>query len=198
VFVPGKIRIIARPLLVFCLVYVPVLAGWITLKHYYTLPVACSGAEIAALSLDASLDSCRYEKGGVNATFTRYVVTPLGVYPAYSGILLDDNRYTFNVPLTLAMLIVASLLLRISWHSWSKALAVLVLGHLFYVYSCFLYRLQFFRVAVGGRELVSTPPVAVQLFWDFCNSMLIRFEPFLILVVLVLVHMARKRNTPRP
>lgn len=193
---PGPLRMstVARPLLVFCLVYFPVLAGWIAFKHYYTMPVACSGAKIAAVSLDAHLDSCRYENGGVTARFTRDVVTPAGVFPARSGIKIDDNRYTFNAPITLAMLIVTSLLMHISWQSWSKALLALVLGHLCFTWSCFLYRLQQYRVAVEGGEIVSTPPVHVQIFWDFCNSMLIRFEPFLILAVLVLAHHLNARN----
>ncbi len=191
---PHKIKVIARTVLIFCLVYFPVLAGWITLKHYYTRPVACAGAGLAALSLDARLDSCQYEGGGAKAIFTRQIVTPAGVYPAHSGLILNDNRYTFNVPLTLAMLIVTSLLLRISWKSWSKALAALVLGHLLYVYSCFLYQLQFFRINIGGKELVSTPSVGVQLLWDFCNSMLIRFEPFLILAILILAHRVASKD----
>ena len=179
------------------MVYLPVLAGWIAFKQYYALPVVCAGAEAAALSLDARVDSCHYEKFGVNATFTRQIVTPLGIFPAKTGIMLDDNEYTFNVPITLAMLIVTSLLLRISWRAWSKALAALTMGHVLYVYSCFLYHLQIFRVNIEGRELVSTPSLPVQLFWDFCRSMLIRFEPFLILALLILIHMAgsvRKRE----
>ncbi len=195
---PGKIASILRTLLVFCIVYLPVLAGWIAFKQYYALPIVCTGAEAAALSLDARVDSCHYEKSGVNATFTRQIVTSLGIYPAHTGIMLRDNEYTFNVPITLAMLIVTSLLLRISFRAWSKALAALIMGHLLYVYSCFLYHLQIFRVNIEGRELASTPSLPVQLFWDFCRSMLIRFEPFLILAVLILIHMAgaeRKRQS---
>ncbi len=195
---PARIRSILKALLIFCLVYLPVLIGWIAFKHYYTHPLACSGAWVAAFSLDARVDSCRYEEGAVNATFTRHVVTRMGIYPAHLGVMLDDNRYTFNVPLTLAMLIVTSLILRISWRAWTKALGVLVLGHVLYVYSCFLYFLQLYRINIGGRELASSPPFAVQLFWDFCKSMLIRFEPFLILAVLVLLHMTRQRNRTRP
>ncbi|GEM_PF-5382357 len=185
---PFKIRSIIRPVLLFCLVYFPVLVGWVYLKHFYTRPLVCSGAKLATMSLDAELHSCRYERGGVQVIFSRHVVTPLGIYPAKSAVLLSDNSYTFNLPITLAMLIVTSLLMHISWRSWSKAVVALVMGHLTYIYACFLYRLQLFRVVVNGKELVSHPPFAIQLFWDFCNSMLIRFEPFLILIVLVLLH----------
>jgi len=185
---PHRLSTAARAVLVFCLVYLPILAGWIAFKHYYTHPLACTGAKLAALSTDAELAHCHYSKGSVNATFVRIVVTPAGVYPAHSGVVLDDNRYTFNVPITLAMLIVTTVLMRISWRAWSKALAALILGHLLYTYACFLFQLGFFKARIGGVIYSSTPPVAVQLFWDFCRSMLIRFEPFLILAVLILVH----------
>lgn len=194
---PIKPGFIIRTILIFAVVYVPVLVSWIVLKQYYTWPVACSGAGLAAMTLDADIDACTKVGQGIKVLFTRYLVTPAGVFPAHSGIIIDDNQYTFNVPISLAMLIVTAMILRITWSAWTKALAALVIGHLMYVYACVLNQLQSYRIPAATKEIVSSPSIAIQLFWDFCHTMLIRFEPFLILSVLIFFHLAntaKRRN----
>lgn len=117
-------------------------------------------------------------------TFSRRILTTKGLADFVVDIKIDVSKYSFNVPLTFAL--VAGLFPFFRWRKRyvAEALVILVFVHLLYIYSLCNLKL-FYQIAA----IEKTPPsISVQyileFIWAFTDNMIIRFEPFLIAVYL--------------
>jgi hypothetical protein len=149
---------------------------WIQVKDYYGYGITMTASKIIAGLKDLEIDAVDQNDERVQMTFSPYRIN--------RNVLIDipvrTNTYTFNSPLTLA--IMASLLpfIRKSVRAYGEAVMLLLCVHLLFVMTFELKELT--TVLVNMKlESTSQPRIFVYEFlWGFTDNMVIRFEPFLI------------------
>jgi hypothetical protein len=116
------------------------------------------------------------EDGIIQATFS-----PL---KRKTDILIDipvkTSSYTFNAPLTLAIMATLYPFIKRKKRAYGEALLILLIVHILYVFS--LEAKDLTGVLIG-RDLETASKLhiaAYQFLWGFTDNMVIRFEPFLI------------------
>jgi hypothetical protein len=161
---------------IFLLVYFVGLLAWIQVKDYYGHGVTLTASWIVSGVKDVKLDGLERKGDVIMATFS-----PLS---GNTGMLIDIpvtiSNYTFNAPLTFAVMGGLFLFLRRRKRAYAEALLVLFGVHLLYVFSLEVKELT--EVLMNrGFETVSMPRLVIsQFLWGFTDNMVIRFEPFLI------------------
>lgn len=166
----------AMAVAIFLIVYFISLLAWIQVKNYYGYAITLTASKIVSGVKDVKLDGMENRGDIIQATFA-----PL---TGSTGMLIDipirTSDYTFNVPLTLAVMGSLFIFLRQRKRAYVEALLILFCVHLLYVYSFEIKELT--EILMNrGFETVSRPRIAVyQFLWGFTDNMVIRFEPFLI------------------
>jgi hypothetical protein len=162
--------------LTFLIAYPLFLALWIPLKDSYAHGVVFAASKMAAGVKDLTFEGLKEEKDILEASFS-----PLG---RASSMLIDipvkTSSYTFNAPLTLAIMAALFRTTGRRWKAYGEALLLLVSVHLLYVLS--LEAKELTNVLTDkGLEAMSMPRLFIyQFLWGFTDNMVIRFEPFLI------------------
>lgn len=140
-------------------------------------------------SLIKNVELTKVERRGekLTAYFSCKRVIPMGgIVRMDTDLSLWTSKYTYNVPLTFAL--VAALLPVISWkrRNFLEIIVILVFVHMMYV--VFFEGLQlYYGFIKAGLEKPSIKEQAFwEYFWTFTQSMIIRFEPFLIALYLVM------------
>lgn len=161
---------------VFIVVYFSVLFIWIKAKNYYGYGITLTASEIVSGIKDVKLDDIKRLGDVTQPTFT-----PLtGNTGMLIDIPVDTSDYSFNVPLTFAVMGALYLFLRRRKRAYAEALLILICVHLLYVFSLEMKELTGILMN-RGFETVSTSKIAIyQFLWGFTDNMVIRFEPFLI------------------
>jgi hypothetical protein len=168
--------IILKTVLVFLASYLVFLIFWIQVKDYYGYAVIAIASKVVMFIKDVSFEGMAREEGIIQATFS-----PLQRKP---DILIDipvnTSSYTFNAPLTLAIMAALSLFIKSKRRAYGEALLILLTVHLLYVFS--LEAKELTEVLIDRRlEAAGKPSVVLyQFLWSFTDNMVIRFEPFLI------------------
>lgn len=178
--------------LVFCLTYLLFLILWIQVKPYYGNMITQVGARLAASTTGLRVEQIRHGKEVATITFARTVLTKKGLGDILLDLRISVSNYSFNVPLTLAL--VAGLFPFFKWRKKSliEACFILLFIHLLYIYFfCTLHVLHQLTL-VGMKAPPKTVQFLLQFMWTFTDNMVIRFEPFLVAVYLWL------RNTKHP
>ncbi len=160
---------------IFLAVYLVSLVVWIQVKDSYGYAMTLTASKLAAELKSARLEEISREKGIMQATFI----------PTKDPYMLVDipvktSSYTFNAPLTFAIMGALYFPLERRKRAYSEALAILMIVHFFYVFSLETKELTEAFMA-RGLETHSVPRLAAyQFLWGFIDNMAIRFEPFLI------------------
>lgn len=168
--------LILKTILIFLASYFILLIAWIQVKDTYGYVITFVGSEFVAELKDAKLEEISQEKGIIQATFS-----PL---KNKSGILIDvpikTSSYTFNAPLTLAIMASLYPFIRRRTRAYAEAILILLIVHFLFVFS--LEAKQLTEIFMDrGIERISIPRLSVyQFLWGFTDNMVIRFEPFLI------------------
>ena len=180
---------IAAAIAVFLLSYVIFLVIWVQIKPLYGNLLAHVGAPLAAWTTGARMVDIDQGQELADVTFSYYAETVKGSGDVILDVKIPVSNYSFNVPLTLAL--IAGLFVFFRWRPQTlvEACLILVLIHVSYIY--FLCTLQiFYQLAMGQ---IKVPPkwvqFTVQFMWGFTDNLIIRFEPFLIAVYLWLRRM---------
>ena len=172
---PRRKRILLSAL-TFLAAYPLFLALWIPLKDPYAHAVVFAVSKIAAGVKDLTSEGLKEEKDVIEACFA-----PHG---SGSSMLIDipvkTSSYTFNAPLTFAIMAALFRSTGRKRRAYSEALLLLVSVHLLYVFS--LETKELTAVLTDkGFEAMSMPRLfSYQFLWGFTDNMVIRFEPFLI------------------
>lgn len=167
---------VVMAVVIFLLVYFFGLLGWIQAKNYYGYAVTVVASKIVSGVKDVKLDEIERKGDIIQATFA-----PL---TGNTGMLIDvpipTSSYTFNAPLTFAVMAGLFLFLRRKKRAYAEGLLVLFGVHLLYVFSFEIKELT--EILMNrGFETVSISRIAIyQFLWGFTDNMVIRFEPFLI------------------
>jgi len=180
-------------LLVFLLCYCVFLAIWLKARTCYAHRMNACAAHLAAICLDAHVKSL--EPAGPSrekVVLTTTVATPRGIGDLLVEQTIDIDNYTFNVPLAASLLVASLVFMRWPWYALIEGLLLIMAGHMLYLYSYLMLNFQqAFANATSAR--VSAARVLFWEFtWGFADNLVIRFEPFLVVVILWLVF-ARRR-----
>ena len=166
---------VLKIVLIFIVSYAIALLLWIQIRDGYCYTLATVTSKVVGGLKNARLEDVIVEGDVVKATFR-----PL---ERKTGMLVHisiPTSYTFNVPLTLA--IMASLYLFISRRrrAYGEAFVILLGIHFLYVFSCEMKEMTEVFMKTGVQEVNRPVAYAYQFLWVFTRSMIIRFEPFLI------------------
>jgi len=171
-------KVIFKTVCTFVISYLIFLILWIQVKDYYGKGILFTASQLIAGIKDVTFEEISEEKDKdiIQATFS-----PLR---HGSNILIDipvkTSSYTFNAPLTFAIMASLYLFIRKKGRAYGEALLILFFVHLLYVFSFEAKELTKVFIEMG-LEAVSKPRIfAYQFLWSFTDNMVIRFEPFLI------------------
>ncbi len=161
---------------IFLSVYLVSLVLWIQVKDSYGYAMTLTASKLAAGLKSARLEEISREKGTIQVTFTHFTRGA----DTLIDIPVNTSSYTFNAPLTFAIMGALFFVLKRRKRAYAEALAILVSVHFFYVFS--LETKELTEVFMDrGLEAHSVPRLFVyQFLWGFIDNMVIRFEPFLI------------------
>jgi len=179
--------------LVFVVCYCVFLALWLNVRTYYAKQMNRCAAHLAAGSLDARVKSL--EPAGPSKqkiTLTTPVVTSRGIGDLLVEQNVDMDTYTFNVPLTAALLAASLVFMRWPWYAALEGLLLIIAGHMLYLYT---YLMLNFQQAFANATSTRVSPVRVifwEFAWGFADNLVIRFEPFLVVVILWLAFGKRR------
>ncbi len=171
-------------ILVFFLSYLVLLMLWLQIKPYYGWMLTQTGSRLAAMTAGLRLERVQQEKEVAAVTFARTVVTGKGLGDLQIELKISVSSYSFNVPLTFAL--VAGLFCLFKWRKRSLVEAGLILltVHLLYIYSYCCLELFKYLTQSGMRTTSNALQFFLQFMWAFTDNMIIRFEPFLVAVYL--------------
>jgi hypothetical protein len=170
--------------LIFSLTYSAALFVWIQVKPVYGTVLAQMGVRLAGWTAGLEVESIDHGREVAIVTFSRPLITGRGIADFLVELRISVSNYSFNVPLTFAL--VAALLPFFKWRKKSLLEAGLILGfiHLLYIYSYCNLEL-FYNLSKSGIKTPSRPvQYLLQFMWAFVDNMIIRFEPFLVAVYL--------------
>ncbi len=178
---------------VFIFSYILFLFLWVHVKSYYGFILNKAGAYAVSSLYDMHVMGFDqdHEVGQIN--LSRPVYTSRGLGDLLLEIKVNVSNYSFNVPLTLALI----LSLYPIFH-WSKlpileTLCILIGIHFLYVFSYCNYEVYRYNVQANLVTYSEVEHFMVEYFWMFMDNMVIRFEPFL-LVVYLWIRMVRFDN----
>jgi hypothetical protein len=174
-------RRVLLAILVFFISYVVFLLLWIQVKDFYA-----SGITSAASRITAGLTDSRFEQMIRKNDIIELTFSPLQNTRMLIDIPVKTSSYTFNAPLTFAIMAMLYVFLRKRVRAYAEALLILAAVHLLYVVSLETNLLLevFAEQGIAGTGAPGT--AFYQFLSGFTENMVIRFEPFLIGVYMFL------------
>ncbi len=189
----NKRKKIVVGVVVFFLAFIIGLVGWIQVKPYYGEAMARVGGGLSAWTAGGALETVRQGKDVAEIRFKFVGMTAKGIGELQVDVSLSVSSYSFNVPLTIAL--VAGLFPFFRWRKRTivEVCCLLPFIHLLYIYSYCILQLYQKISAAGFRTPSGAARLTMEFLWSFSDNMIIRFEPFLAAVYLWL----RKTNLSR-
>ena len=172
---PASKKAIFQAILLFVCSYLIFLILWIQVKDRYGYIVSMIASELVSFVKDVKFEEIKEEKGIVQTTFS-----PRRMNNLLLDLPVKVNSFTFNVPLTLGILVALFPFVRKRWGAYAQALLILFGVHLLYVFSFEANSLTTTLIQRGVEAVNKISLVFYQFLWEFTNNMVIRFEPFLI------------------
>jgi hypothetical protein len=170
-------------LVIFTVSYIIFLFLWLKIQDQYGKVVLSMASHLTAKVMDVEFDTIKENNNEVfDAQF--YILRRGIVYTRV--IKFDFNTFTYNAPLTFAIMAALFLFIKNHARSYTEVFIILFTTHFFYafIYEAYRLSLTFDR---NNLEPVSRFELSVwHYLWGFFHSMVIRFEPFLIGIYLYL------------
>ena len=176
--------------LVFTVSYVFFLAVWVNVRNYYGHPMDLFAAGLAALSMKTRVEGVRSGQDGSaeKITMAKSIATTRGLADLVVEQTVETDSYTFNVPLTASLLTACLVFMRWPWYSVVEGIFLIMSGHLLYVYSYLMLNFQKTLVHLDALEYSPVRDIFWEFMWAFTDNLVIRFEPFLVVVIIWLLH----------
>ena len=165
-----------KVVLIFIAAYLIFLIFWINVKDYYGYAITYSVSNIVMPINGGMLESITRKGDIIEVIFYKY--TYRGEITARTSI--STSFYTFNVPLTCAILAGFHLFIKRKKRAYLEAVLILLFVHALYVFSLESKGLTEMFMIKGIEPMNKTKLAFYQFFWSFTNLMVLRFEPFLI------------------
>ena len=167
---------ILKTVLIFIIFYCIFLILWIDVKDYYGYGMTLTASRVIASIKDLEIDAVDQNDERVQVTFTPYKIN--------RNILIDipvkTNTYTFNTPLTLAIMSSLFLFIRKRSRAYGEAIVLLLIVHLLFITTFEMKELTTVLMNMKLQTVSQSRIFIYQFLWSFTDNMVIRFEPFLI------------------
>jgi ABC-type Fe3+-siderophore transport system permease subunit len=160
---------------IFLVSYVIALFLWIQARDTYCYTVALVTSKIVGGLNSARLEDIITDRDMVVVTFRPFV----SGRDVLAHISIPTN-YTFNAPLTIAIMASMYLFITRRRRAYTEALLILLGVHFLYVFSFEMKDVTEAFMNMGIRRMNKPVAYTYQFLWVFTRSMIIRFEPFLI------------------
>lgn len=171
-----SIRKTLETAVIFLVSYFACLFLWIQVKDYYGYGMTMTASKIIASIKNLEIDAVDHNEERVQVTFSPYRIN--------RDILIDipvrTNTYTFNSPLTLAIMATLSLFIRKRGRAYAEAILLLLIVHLLFIVTFELKELTSVMTNMKLESPGQAKTFIYQFLWGFTDNMVIRFEPFLI------------------
>jgi hypothetical protein len=181
--------VLIKASLIFIVAYIISLVVWLGVKAYYGMAITTIASHAITLIKNVDVVSI-LRKGDIISV--GFIPQKYGVTILKTTIEVPISNYTFNAPLTFAIMAAFYPFLKRKW-IYLEAILILVVVHFLFVLSMEGEKLSA-ALETQGYEKGGT---ASQLFWEFLwgfiNNMVVRFEPFLIGAYL---YFFRNRTSP--
>jgi len=174
---PQLKSVIIKTAIIFIIVYAVSLFIWFFIKGYYGMAVTTIASY--CISLVKGLD--------ITEIVRNKDIISVGLIPAQFGLTqivkttidIPISNYTFNVPLTLAIMAAFFPFIK-SKRLYIEALIILVFVHLLFVFSLEGQKVTAVLTSQGLENPGSFTIIFWEFLWGFVDNMVVRFEPFLI------------------
>ena len=182
-------------ILIFLVSYPVFLLVWIYLKPYYGTLINGFGSRLAAWSMDVTMEKIESGKELSKITFAKPVLTKDGLQDLLLDLNMSVSVYAFNIPLTFALIV--SLLPFFHWRkrSYLEAGVILVAVHVLFVFSFCCVKIYMALIKTGLAPRSGIQQFILEFLWSFTDNLIIRFEPFLMIVYLWLRNAYRRTGT---
>lgn len=162
--------------LIFVVSYLIFLAVWLGIKGYYGMAITSIASY--AITIIKNVDIVEFVKNKDIIT-VGFIPQKYGVTILKTGIDIPISNYTFNVPLTFAIMAAFYPFLKRKW-IYLEAVLILVVVHLLFVFSLEGQKLTAALETQGYEKSGTATHIFWEFLWGFVNNMVVRFEPFLI------------------
>lgn len=171
-------------ILIFVISYPAFLFVWINIKPYYGSGMTRLGTHLAAFTMDSTVKETVVDREDDRVSFVRSFYSGNDLADLVVDLTLSVSKYSFNVPLSLAL--IASLFPIFRWRKRSliEALLILLFIHLLYIYSFCCLQLYYAFLKAGIKYKTTGMQLFWEFIWGFTDNMVIRFEPFLLTIYL--------------
>ena len=176
---PISKRIVVQTVFLFLGFYLPFLLAWIQVKNNYGYGVTYIASTLVTVLKEVQFEEMSRRGDVIQATFSRPHPKDRR-FDILIDIPVKTSSYTFNVPLTLAIMASLFPFMSRKKRAYAEALLILIFVHLLYVVSLDANSITTFLIERGWGAVSKPSLFAYQFLWEFTNNMVIRFEPFLI------------------
>ena len=168
--------VLLKASLIFVVTYIIFLFVWLGIKGYYGLAITTIASYAITLFKDVDIVSILRQGDIVSVGF---IPQKYGVAILKTTIDVPISNYTFNAPLTFAIMAAFYSFLRRKW-IYLEALLILVAVHFLFVFSLEGEKLSGALETQGYAKGGTASQIFWEFLWGFINNMVVRFEPFLI------------------
>lgn len=165
-----------KVVLIFIGAYLIFLILWINIKDYYGYAIIHSVSNMVMPIKDVMLESITRKGDIIEVTFNKLAYR--GEIKAHTSV--KTSNYTFNVPITLAIMAALHLFIKRKKSAYLEAVLILLFVHVLYVFSLEAKGLTEMFMHNGLEPMNKVKLAFYQFLWSFTDNMVIRFEPFLI------------------
>jgi len=189
--------IIIKTTIIFVVSYIVFLLIWLFIKGYYGMAITTVASYLLSLVKSLEITEIVRNKDIISVGFipdkhglTQVIKTTIDI---------PISNYTFNAPLTLAIMAVFYPFIKSKW-LYLEALIILVFVHLLFVFSLEGQKVTAVLAAQGFENPGNVTHIFWEFLWGFVNNMVVRFEPFLIGAYLYLLRNREsvKKVKPEP
>ncbi len=166
----------------FIVFFVFFLMVWLFIKLYYAYIISYLSAKIVCFLRGFSIKHFLIQGDDILLVVSRPVITVKGYADLDINLQTKVSNFTFNVPLTLALLCSIRSILRFSWRVFFEAFLLLLIIHFLFM---FLF-VDTYLISFLNKNVFNIFQVIEEYLWAFVDNLLIRFEPFLISIYVLI------------
>lgn len=181
--------VLIKASLIFIVAYIISLVVWLGVKAYYGMAITTIASHAITLIKNVDVVSI-LRKGDIISV--GFIPQKYGVTILKTTIEVPISNYTFNAPLTFAIMAAFYPFLKRKW-IYLEAILILVVVHFLFVFSMEGEKLSAALETQGYEKGGTTSQLFWEFLWGFINNMVVRFEPFLIGAYL---YFFRNRTSP--
>ena len=173
---PSVRSAVLKASLIFVAAYIVSLVIWLSVKDYYGMAITTIASHAIALLKD--LDIVSFLRNG-DIISVGFIPRKYGVTILKTTIDVPISNYTFNAPLTIAIMAAFYPFVKRKW-IYLEALLILVAVHFLFVFSLEGEKLTGALETQGYAKGGTASQIFWEFLWGFIDNMVVRFEPFLI------------------